>query len=421
MRILWITNIAIGEMSAKLTGKPMGGLWMDALLTQLLKNKKNSYIIVTSNDTKEVVSEQLSDAKHYFIPGGISVQYRRNAEIAKKEWRTIFEEEKPDIIQIWGTEYSHSVYGAEVAKEMGIPSVVYIQGVMKAIARYATGDVPFWSMVKYTTIRDIYRWQPLFLQNKWFEKRAKIEEKLLGLSGNIVIENKWAESFCKSINPYLEVYKIPLNINEAFSKVAWDIKKIERHSIMCNASGPAYKGLHILLNALLLVREQYSDVKIYIPGRSILVNSKIKRQKYPGYWGYITDFILKNNLQDNVIFTGYKTQKELAELLSKRNVFVLTSAIENHSSSLKEAMAVGTPSIAAQVGGVAEYFEFGKTGYSFRYQDYECLANYICELFNNDEMCQKFSEQAKMKANEMTEEEIALMIEEMYQSIKDKK
>ena len=57
------------------------------------------------------------------------------------------------------------------------------------------------------------------------------------------------------------------------------------------------------------------------------------------------------------------SEEKLAEQYAKTRVFVLSSSIENHASLLKEAMLVGTPSIATFAGGVPEYMRNGENGF----------------------------------------------------------
>ncbi len=417
MKVLWITNIPIGDIIEQKL-KPMGGLWMDALFKLLIEGGVHSFVIVTSTTTKATICHKINGTKYYLIPGGPPVNYKRNSKKAKNDWEEIFKAERPDVIQVWGTEYSHAVYALMAANNMGIPSVIYIQGVMKAIAKYATGSLRFTTMLRYTTLRDIVRLQLLVSQKSWFKKRANIEKKLISLSGRIVVENRWAESFCKSIYPDVSVYKLPLNINKVFHQERWTAKGMVPYTIMCNASGPAYKGLHILLKALILIRDRFPTVKLYVPGSAMTVGKGLSRQQKPGYYGFVTDFINKNHLKENINFTGYLSQRELAFQLSKAHVFVLPSAVENHSSSLKEAMAVGVPSVASLVGGIPEYFHFGRSGFSYRYEEYECLATYVCELFENIELCEKFSESSILIAQETNDCKIIDDIQTMYNELR---
>ncbi len=418
MKILWITNIPIADMASKLNGKPMGGLWMDALLKELQVKNQNTYVIATSSDTDIVQKYDINDITHYMLPGGFPVHYKRNLQLAKAEWLEIYQTEKPDVLQVWGTEYSHAIPAVMAANEMKLPSVIYIQGIMKAIEKYATGGLPLRTLLRYTTLRDVYRRQILALQRGWFRKRAKTEEQLIRLSGNVVVENEWAAAFCKSVNPQVREFRIPLNINDEFFSVQWEEKDMEKYSIMCNAAGFAYKGFHELLKALLIVKQKYPDVKVYVPGRVLSVKKRgLSRQKVPGYWVYISDFIRKNCLEENVIFTGYLNRSQMAEKLSKVHVFALPSTIENHSSSLKEAMAVGTPSVASIVGGIPEYFEFAQCGYLYRNGEYECLAYYICKLFEDEQMCKYVSENAMEKSRELNSNHIAAFVLEMYEQL----
>lgn len=421
MNALWITNIPIGDISKEMFSKPMGGLWMDALLYQLNGKSAATHVIATTIPSDTMIVKEYNSVKYYLLPGGNPVSYNRNANEARTEWKAIISKELIDFVLVWGTEYSHAIPVLEAAKILNIPSAIYIQGIMKAIARFADGLVPYKTMLRYTTLRDIYRGQIWAKQNKWFDKHAIIEDKLIKLSGSVIVENNWAEIFCKTINPDLTIYKIPLNINQVFYDEKWNIDKVDPHTIMSNASGPAYKGIHIILHALTLVKKQYPDVKLYIPGRSMMTGSFISRQKVPGYWNYITDFIKNNTLENNVEFTGYLTQAQLAKRLSETNVFVLSSSIENHSSSLKEAMAVGIPSIASQVGGVPEYFVYGECGYSYRYEEYECLAGYICRLFEDKNLCQQYSNRSRERARLISEEEITGKIISMYEDLYSKK
>lgn len=417
MKVFWITNIPIGRIAVELFNKPMGGLWMDAMLVQLRKTGKVDFVIATTTPTKETIKKEYDGINYYLLPGGHAVYYKRPESEAMTEWKSILEKEKPDVLQIWGTEYSHAVPALKVAKEMGIPSVVYIQGVMSAIEKYADGLVKTSTRLRYITLRDIYRNQLWLNQNGWFNKRAKVEKQILSLSGNIVVENNWAEWMCKAVNPSLGVFRIPLNINEVFFEKKWDVNTMVPHTIICNASGTAYKGLHVLLDALVLIKKEFPDVKLYVPGGSVIVKGFRQRQRKPGYWSFITDKIKNLHLEENVIFTGYQTPLQLAERLSKANVFVLCSSVENHSSSLKEAMAIGVPSVASQVGGVMEYMENGVNGYSYRYGEFECIAGYIMKLFGDKELCKTVSISAREKARECSNDDINDLILSMYRSL----
>ena len=84
----------------------------------------------------------------------------------------------------------------------------------------------------------------------------------------------------------------------------------------------------------------------------------------------------------------------MAKRMSESNCFVMCSAIENHSSTLKEAMTVGVPCIASYVGGVPEYAFNEKNCLLYRFEDYEVLAQNIIRLFESEDLCKNLSDSA---------------------------
>ena len=63
------------------------------------------------------------------------------------------------------------------------------------------------------------------------------------------------------------------------------------------------------------------------------------------------------------------------------NVFVMPSTIENSPNSLGEAMLLGTPCVAADVGGITNMMTHGTEGYIYQSTAPYMLAHYIKEVF----------------------------------------
>ncbi|MFT0558667.1 glycosyltransferase [Bacteroides faecis] len=99
--------------------------------------------------------------------------------------------------------------------------------------------------------------------------------------------------------------------------------------------------------------------------------------------------------------------------MSEVNAFVMCSAIENHSSTLKEAMSVGVPCVASYVGGVPEYARNKENCLLYRFEDYEHLAMNLISLFRSQELCQKLSVQSRFDMKNSREQN------DFYQISKD--
>lgn len=107
----------------------------------------------------------------------------------------------------------------------------------------------------------------------------------------------------------------------------------------------------------------------------------------------------KLDLKENIYFTGILNEEQMVKQLLKANVFALPSVIENSSNSLGEAMLLGMPCVASNVGGTSDILEHKKEGFLYPYTEEAMLAEYISRFFDNDELCLELGKNAKIKAN----------------------
>jgi len=81
----------------------------------------------------------------------------------------------------------------------------------------------------------------------------------------------------------------------------------------------------------------------------------------------------------------------MIEEYQNAHVFVCPSSIENSPNSLGEAQLIGTPSIAAYVGGVPDMVIHGQTGLLYRFEEVEMLAEHIRNVFTDGQLAQQLS------------------------------
>ena len=264
MKILWITNTALGPIGEKLYGRRQGGLWMDALLTDFKEKAELSLVVATTAKIASPLRIEEDSIVYYALPDDIPLFYDENRPGNKAAWRTLIEVEKPDLIQIWGTEFSH---GLCALREAGnIPSVIYMQGYLGAISRHYFAGMTERELDYAVSFRDVLRRDTIRQQQKVFAENTKKEAEMFARSKRIISENEWCNMSVRAVEPDVKIYTCPLSVNKAFSKVAWKRGQIEEHSIMATASGYPLKGLHMLLRAVALLKKEYPDVKLYVPG-----------------------------------------------------------------------------------------------------------------------------------------------------------
>ena len=400
MKILWITNIPFGPLNQILgQGNATSGSWLEAAYNSFANQPDLELLIVTVGNVKERLEVKINNSTFYMLPGGFPVNYDCYSDKNRSDWKKIRNEFRPDIIQVWGTEYTHGYLAIQVMDK--VPAVIYMQGLLGQIARYYLGGISDKDLRKSISLRDIIKWDWIKIQQSNFRKGAVYESKMIHLAGNVIVENRWCEVHCKAIYNKCNIFKSKLSIKEVFFKENWTVQKMVPLTIMTNASGYPLKGLHVLLKALSIVASKYPQVKLLIPGeKSPLEKSHFEKLKESGYSKYIRSLIFKLNLKNNISFLGRLNSEEMAEKMSESNVFVLPSSIENHSSTLIEAMIVGVPCISSYVGGVPEYVKNELNGLLYRFEDHEILADCINRVFENQVFAEKIALTGRIEMRE---------------------
>ena len=391
MKILWITNILFDHHRSMVGLDPTivtGGSWLNAAYNASLNNTEIQLHIATSGINKELLQSEKEGNVFYLVPGGYNNGYDIHSDVNYRSWRHLRELVQPDVVVVWGTESRFS-YVAMKAMH-GLPIVIYMQGVIQSVYEHYFDGVP--QKYKCSTLRDIVdKLNPKSAYNN-FRNQVPIENEMLRMATGVIVENDWCEDMCKSVNSKLIVFRNNLPIRQVFRSREWALDKIERNSIFTNAGGYPIKGHHILFEAIAIVKEVYPNVKCYVPGEKLSAYDGIKRQT--GYAKMLNQLIKRHNLHDNIIYTGRLTSEQMVEHISRCNVYAMPSMMENHSSSLIEAMMVGAPSIGSLVGGIASLVKHRENALLYNSLDSRSLAGNIIRVFQDDALAMKLSQNA---------------------------
>lgn len=388
MKIMWITNFILPEVSAIIDVKTTvsGGWLVD--LSQKISDYDNVELFIAAFYEGEKIREIKIDKRiHILIPGG-KKRLQFKSRQTYKLWKKVIDRIKPDILHFHGTEYIHGIPLLNLYPNL--PSVITIQGVMRRISKEYYGNLTFFDVLKNTTIKEFLTFNNHIIKKYIFKKRAKTEAYMLNRVKYVTGRTYWDQSIIKDINPNLDYTKLNYNLRKEFyNEEKWSLSRIEKYTIFCSASSYPLKGLDVLIKALIIIKKRFNNVKLYVPGGGEIKNNRFLKET--GYQKMIRKLIKKYNLEKNVIFLGKLNAEQVARQLRKSNVFVVSSAIEGASASLCEAMYIGTPSVASFRGGITELLVEGKSGYYYDFPEYTVLANRIIDIFESDELAEKFS------------------------------
>ena len=399
MKILWIVNIPMPKLCSFLGIQgASSGTWLVDIANRLAQQSDCELAIACIHGT-EFRKETLDKTIYYCLPGNGKnmLCYTKRFESL---WRKINADFLPDIVHLHGTEYTHGLAFLRACPE--VLSVVSIQGILNRIKDVDFGEIPIRHFIFCRTLRQNLCFNGE-LELHWFHKKnAKYEKEILQRVNFINAVNTWDSSVCKAINPKLKVFKIEYNLREElYSAPKWDCRTAEKHTIFTNPGGTPLKGIHMLIEAVALLKSRYSDIKLRIPG----MGHDGKLQITSAYTKYLSRQIKKYNLESNIQFLGRQPAQEMCDNMLRSRVTVIPSAIEGTSLILREAMFLGAPCIASFRGGMADFISDKVDGFLYDYQEYPYLAERIECLFESDELCKKFSQAAIKKAEQAPDRE----------------
>ncbi len=398
MKILWLTNIPLPEASLLMheAPSPYGGWLMDASKDLAKQVGIELVIAFPKKGIKELIKLKGQQITYYaFKP----IKDKERGIIEDNPmFQNILNEVKPDITHVYGTELAQSLSIMNICDRHKINTIISIQGLVSVIEKHVFANLP--SKVVYgATFRNILKQDNVIGLQKLFYKRGKNEIEAIKKVTHIIGRTTWDKACTSQINPEAQYHFCNETLRDEFYKHEWDIGKCEKNSIFLSQAHYPIKGLHFVLEAMPLILKRFPDAKVYISGKDITRSISIKDKLLMTYYGkYIKKIIRKYKLEQNIVFTGPLDEKKMCERYLKSNVFVCPSSIENSPNSLGEAMILGVPCVASDVGGVSDMLKHKDEGFVYQVDATYMLAHYVCEIFENEDLALTMSKKAREHA-----------------------
>lgn len=322
-------------------------------------------------------------------------------EATEQEFIKIFRQEQPDVIHAFGTEFVHTLAAVNAAKKCDIihKMVISIQGMVSVLGNYHYyADMPVYT--RYArTIRDILKRDSIRKQRNGYVKRGEFEKEAIRKAAHIIGRTDWDRACVTQINPDIHYHFCNETLRGSFYENSWSLDTCEKHSIFVSQANYPLKGFHKMLEAMALIVKKYPDARLYTTGIDpTTAKTFLKKQRQTYYMRYLAEKIRKLGLEGHVVFTGYLEEKEMCRRFCKSHVFVLSSSIENSPNSLGEAMLLGVPCVASDVGGVKNLMRHPEEGFIYPFDEPYMLAYYVDKIFADDALARSLSERAKAHA-----------------------
>lgn len=401
MRILWLCNMVPGRIREHMTGKNGGGLWVDHVLSDLEQMQQHQLMVLCPG----------SQIQQGSVKGGLDyetfVEKKPHvfSSALERQFQAVLERFCPEIIHIWGTEYGHTLAMTNAARTLGMADrvVISIQGLCGVYAGHYCEGLP--NRVVYGgSFRDLLRLDNVAMQRRKFEIRGQLEMEALKKTAHVLGRTPWDEACTARIQPDRQYHFCNETLREPFYEGQWQYERCVPHRIFASNCSYPVKGFHYLLEAFAQVKRIYPDATLTVPGRGFLPQNWKGKMMQEGYRNYLAELTRRYHLEDSITFLGSCSAEEMKQAYLDANVFVLPSTIENSPNSLGEAMLLGVPCVAADVGGVSTMMKEGE-GFVYQGTASYMLAHYIQKVFEMgkqaEEMGCKASAHARMTHDPM--------------------
>lgn len=359
MRVLWF-SITPSCYSADGPLGTKGGGWV-ASLERIVRSMPDVELGVAFELNTPVRKDSADGVTYYPISvadGWYRMRSRftiaHQAPALLEHCRRIVDDFRPDIIQVFGTEWPFGL----IARYADVPVVAHLQGNMAAYRRYLyPAGTSASGLAKYSLLRlNLRKAAAAYLERRKADQRVAMEREVFAAVRHYMGRTAWDRALVDVQAPVGSTYS---TCNEALrpefydSPVRWTLRPRTDGRplrLITATTGALWKGADTLLCAAKALRSASQlDVEWHIAGRV-------------DYAGYVESVAGARFADCGVKFVGMLDAADLRREMLEADIYVQPTHIDNSPNALCEAMVMGMPCVATMVGGVGSMLEDGVSG-----------------------------------------------------------
>lgn len=399
MKVIWLCNVILPSVAEALNcSTSNSGGWLVGLSNDLKDKVELITVFPLKAKEENRICGNAGKIRYYGLPVKKISGVEYSSELEKR-FEEVLKIENPDIVHIFGTEFPHTLAMVNACERLGMAKrvVISIQGLIAIWGKHYYSDLPQ-KVVNSYTLRDWLRRDNIREQARKFLRRGAYETEALKKVQHIIGRTDFDRAVVTEINPNINYYFCNETLRSEFYQHTWEFEKCERYSIFISQCSYPIKGFHYLLEAFVHVLREYPLAHLYTTGTNpveVYGRDKIRMSSYQKYLGRM---IAEKKLQNKITFLGELNEKQMCERFLKSNVFVSASSMENSPNSVGEAMLLGVPTVASDVGGTSNMLVHREEGFLYQHNEPYLLAYYIKKIFADVELAGKFSRKGREHA-----------------------
>lgn len=408
IKVLWLCNIAFSDTESKASGS-----WLISMTDSLIDSGEVELFSITEGDVKKVTRQNHRAINQWIIPRGRLKQNGLPDKRIVLGIQELVEQINPDIIHIWGTEkYWGLLHSRGYIKGN---MLLEIQGFKFSCVKYFYLGLSFWDIIKCFRFKEFLKPSTSIIGLKLsFKKWGKFEKEMVKVSKNISTQSQWVRTHVKNINIDAKIFKAKIALRKEFLEASkWDFELCNPFQVFTSSSSTSisYKGLHILLDAIAILKPRFPQIKLVIAG------DYSKGIRMDGYSRFLHDKILRKGIVDNVSWVGSLNAKSIISQIQESNVVVVSSFVESYCLALDESLTIGAPTVASFSGAMPELAKHRETALFYPSDDVEMCADAIEQFFTDKFFATKISHNAYNRNYDMEPENIVQNQLNIYKTI----
>lgn len=280
--------------------------------------------------------------------------------LARSSFRRLLRKEKPDVVHFHNFQFLTFSLVRETFRQ-GIPLClsVYDYWLFCPKAMLLLPDNSFCAEAHGTRCLQCLPKSFSSLQKRLLGVRREVFDSCFDLVDRFVVLSGHSAGVLKryGINgEKIRVVPLTLPIEYADGEADAAAPDVARNSILFAGWLNDRKGVHIAIDAMRYVREAVPDAVLYVIGG---------RAKFSGeYERKFQSLIEEHKLGDRIVFLGHQPPRVVQQYLKRIGVLVIPEQYENMSPLIMvEAMLLGKPVVASNLGGIPEFITEGETGF----------------------------------------------------------
>jgi len=355
MKVLWFSVTPLSINAGENTGIEGKG-WISSLLQIALGIENLELVVAYENKSPQKKAVEGTE-RLKIIPINVCRYGKRQIikdmmtsrevdDFILSESLKIIDENKPDLIHVFGSEWCFGL----LAQHVSIPVVIHIQG--------------FWSQIRnslllpgqsslFDRLKPELLTHPLgfFARYQYYNlsmERHRREEEIIRCNRYFMCRTRWDQSVVRFYNRDAQVFHVDEALRQDFIRCEerWTPHATDKKIVLITI-GACYsiKGPDVVLKTAKLIRENtdYEIIWKWIGGteEDIREFEKLTKVKAP---------------EVGVRMLGTMSATEMIEELLSSDMYVHTSYSDNSPNAICEAQYLGMPVIATDTGGVISLF-----------------------------------------------------------------